>query len=355
MSSGRKTVTVFYVIILGLLLAILDLCAGWPRWTWPVLVVLLVLLPLLDLRLTARRQTSAPPPEMLPYLPLEPVERRELRLSRVAVPSGATDYDFVLTATVRWYPVEGPADAPLVNPGGLAAEAVLERACKITSQREPGRYSLVQHELNGVLGTMELDASHRLWAMAESVVLNLAERDQERLDKLAAVRKDEQVWEHERRWEQSKRTYLGEDVLKDPGSTVVWWLARNDEQVERTVNDLGLLAQLSSAANNQDVPERFQHIVPFPVPAPVPALVDGEGPAGTASGEPVSGDHLDAFLRSAGFPPEDPRRPLLVRQMAEHVAEHGSADVAEELLQRFDAPPVPGPDVTETPEAEPEY
>jgi hypothetical protein len=339
MSSGRKTVTVFYVIITGLLLAILDLCAHWPRWTWAVLVVPLVLIPILDVKLTARRRTAAPLPEMAPYLPLEPMERRELRVSKVAVPSGATDYDFLLTATVRWHPVEGPADAPLVNPGGLAAEAVLERACKITSQREPGRVSLVQHELNGALGTMELDASQRLWAMAEAVLLTLADHDQQRLDKLAAVRKDEQVWEHERRWEISKRSYLGEDVLKDPGSTVVWWLARNNEHVERTVNDLGLLAQLSSAANNQDVPERFQHLVPFPAPDPRPD--DEYGSMGSPEPPPTAADLLDAFLQSAGFPADDPRRPLLIRQMTDHVAEHGNTDLAEELFQQFDASPPP--------------
>ena len=347
MSSGRKTVTVFYLIIIGLLLAILDLCAHWPRWTWPVLAAALVLLPIADMKLTARRRTTAPPPEMAPYLPLEPVERRELRVSKVALPSGATDYDFLLTATVRWHPAEGPADTPLLNPGGLAAEAVLARACKITAQREPGRASLVQHELNGALGTMELDSSQRLWAMAESVTVTLAEHDQQRLDKLAAVRKDEQVWEHERRWEISKRTYLGEDVLKDPGSTVVWWLAKNNEHVERTVNDLGLLAQLSSAANNQDVPQRFEHLVPFPIPAPQPD--NSQGPTNTPGHTPTASDHLDAFLQSAGFPPGDPRRPLLARQMTDHVAEHGSTDIAEELLQRFDASPPPESDAPQTP------
>ena len=338
MSSGRKTVTAFYVIITGLLLAILDLCAHWPRWTWPLLIVLVALLPVLDVKLTARRRTPAPPADMLPYLPLEPVERRELRVSKVVVPSATADYDFLLTATVRWRPVQG-SDSPLLNPGGLAAEAILDRACKVTSQREPGRASRVQHELNGVLGSMEMDNSQQLWVMAESVTLTLADPDQQRLDKLAAVRKDEQVWEHERRWEISKRTYLGEDVLKDPGSTVVWWLTKNNEHVERTVNDLGLLAQLSSAANNQEVPQRFQHIVPFPPPPQDdPQQPEAPEPA------PAPADHLDTFLEAAGFPPGDPRRPLLARQMTDHIAEHGNAELADELLERFDPSPDPDQD-----------
>jgi hypothetical protein len=56
------------------------------------------------------------------------------------------------------------------------------------------------------------------------------------------------IWEHQRKYEQNKRAYLGRDVLKDPGSAVVWWLARNDDHVEKTVQAIGLLAQLSSAA-----------------------------------------------------------------------------------------------------------
>jgi hypothetical protein len=34
---------------------------------------------------------------------------------------------------------------------------------------------------------------------------------------------------------------------------VVWWLAKNDEHVEKTVADLALLAQLTSAANDTDI------------------------------------------------------------------------------------------------------
>ncbi len=346
MSSGRTTMTVFLTSIAGLLLAILDLCAGWPQWTWPVLGLICVLAPVLEVKAASRRRPGGLPPELVPYLPLAPVERRELRLTEVALPSGVDDYDFLFSATVRWCPADGQADMPLVNPGGLAADAILERARRITEQRVPGRSSLVQHELNGELGTMELDLSQRVQAMAEAVTLTLTPHDQERLDKLAAVRKDEKVWEHERRWEQSKRAYLGDDVLKDAGSTVVWWLTRNDDHVEKTVKDLGLLAQLSSAANNQDVPERFRHLVPFPVPAPTPNMESGYAATNRLERELSAEDCFDAFLRSAGFPDNDPRRALFVRQVADAAAWHGNGDIAEKLRQRFDTPASPEPDDT---------
>lgn len=113
---------------------------------------------------------------------------------------------------------------------------------------------------------MAENSTGRVQAMALDITLSLSEPDQERLDKLAAVRKDEDVWEHERKYEQSRRAYLGEDVLKDTGSAVVWWLHRNEDSIDTTVKDIGLLAQLTSAANDEDISERLQHLIPHAVP-----------------------------------------------------------------------------------------
>ncbi|WP_326602226.1 hypothetical protein [Streptomyces sp. NBC_01800] len=77
-----------------------------------------------------------------------------------------------------------------------------------------------------------MTARRHLQAMTEDVRPTLHQHDQERLDGLAGVRKDQAVWEHQRKHEQSTHKYLGEDVLKDTGSAVVWWLAKNDEQVD---------------------------------------------------------------------------------------------------------------------------
>src|SRR5690606_13970414 len=69
-----------------------------------------------------------------------------------------------------------------------------------------------------------------------------------------------------RKYECDRREYLGKDVLKDTGSAVVWWLAKHDDQVKQAVDEIGPLAQLSSAANDRDVPERYRHMVPYPPP-----------------------------------------------------------------------------------------
>ncbi|WP_063795976.1 hypothetical protein [Peterkaempfera griseoplana] len=345
MSAARSTATVFLTLIGELALALLALVMHWAVWIWMPLTLLLLLVCLLTL-VAGRRRTNPVPDEMLPHLPVAPVERREQRLTQVALPSAWPDYDFLFSATVRWCPTGSSVDEPVINPAGLAVEAVLARAREITEQRPPVRASLVQHELNGVLGRMRPDSTGFLQAMAETVTLVLSDHDQERLDKLAAVRKDKAVWEHERKYEQDRREYLGDDVLKDTGSAVVWWLSKNDDHVEKTVKDIGLLAQLSSAAQNEEVPEQFRHLVPQPA-YPQPLWATGLSGNGHRSTEPQQSDErsaadcFDAFLLTMGLPKDDPQRSLLTRQIAEVITRNGRSDIAEELTRRFDAPCVP--------------
>ena len=352
MTSGRKTVTAFLTLICGLLLAVVDLYARWPTWTWPALVALVVGIPVLSVAVAGRRLNPVPV-DLIPHLPMAPVERLDQRVTQVALPSLWEDYDFRFTATVRWCPSGDAAEEPIINPAGLAVDAILARARGITEKREPVRASLVQHELNGALGRMQRDDTGYLHVMAECVTLTLSDQDQERLDKLAAVRKDKAVWEHERKYEQSRREYLGEDVLKDTGSAVVWWLAKNDDHVEKTVNDIGLLTQLSSAAQNEDVPPRFRHLVPTALTAhstvEAPPLQSPETADGFQSRPASAADHFAAFLEAEGITDDDPGRPLLAGRVAEAVAAYGRPETAEELRLRFDTPE---PSTGEDPNAE---
>ncbi|GAA2453896.1 hypothetical protein [Streptomyces macrosporus] len=359
MTSGAKTVTVFLTVICGLLLTVVGVSARWPVWAWAALAVLLVALPVSVVKAATRRGGPVPV-EMIPHITEAPVERREERVTGVALPSLWEDYDFLFSATVRWCPTGAPSEEPVLNPAGLAVDAILDRARDITEKREPGRASLVQHELNGALGRMRPDATGSLHVMAESVTLVLPEHDRERLERLAAVRKDKAVWEHQRKHEQSKREYLGEDVLKDTGSAVVWWLAKNDEQVDKTVRDIGLLAQLASAANDTDVPERLRHLVPQPPRETTGAEASHLGDFASAAPSQDPGastaDRYDAFLRAMGLPEEDARRYLVTRHVAEAVKAQGLYETAEELLRRFDAPEGPeasAPDDSDLPDPPP--
>ncbi|WP_433375814.1 hypothetical protein [Streptosporangium sp. CA-115845] len=332
MGSGHRTVTVYFVAFAGLILVGLILFAPLPPWTWVVVAVVAGIVVVLAMRVTGRVTDSSPSVETT-YLPPPPIEPREQRVVGVALPSLEEDYDFLFSATVRWSPDGRTVDEPVANLGGLAVDTILERAMNVTKNRLPGRASLVQHELNGALSRMQSDADGCVRAMAESVTLTLSDHDRQRLGKLAEVRKDKAVWEHERKYEQSKREYLGEDVLKDPGSTVVWWLARNDDRVEKVVQDLGILAQLSSAANNEDIPECFRYLLP----SPSQPVDDEPSTPDPGHGSPVV-DHFEAFLKATDFPDGDPQRALFTRQVADCLVKHGRQDAADDLVRRFDAP-----------------
>lgn len=344
MSYGHNTVTVFFAIIGGLLLIGLILFAPWLLWASLILVLAVVAAVLLLVRAISRRSTPPLEPSFT-YAPVPTVERRTEPVTDVLLPSIREDYYFLFSATVRWSAMRAVMDKSEINMAALALDAIVKRARDITDQRDPDHISLVQHELARSLGTMETDATGLLEAMAESVRLDLPNEDRQRLARLAAVRKERAVWEHERKYEQSKREYLGGDVLKDPGSAVVWWLAKNDDHVAKTVEDIGLLAQLSSAANNMDVPETFQRFASEPVPAYAPDPHDpnlnGSGTSASPAGEPSATDHFDAFLQALGFGEGHPERGLLARRAANVVAKHGRQDVFDEMVRRFDTPDDP--------------
>jgi hypothetical protein len=189
----------------------------------------------------------------------------------------------------------------------------------------------------------KVDSFRSVRAMADSVRLVLPASDQERLEKLAAVRKDEIVWEHERRYEQSRRRYLSGDVLKDAGRAVVWWLNRNNDEVEKDVRDIGLLVQLCSAANNTAVPAEFYHLAADsgtddPAdPVNVSSTGRNDWDATTTSGPRPAADHFSDFLAGTSFP-DGPRRALFAQQVAMAAAANGRPDIAADLVRGFDPP-----------------
>ncbi|KPI00563.1 hypothetical protein OK074_5810 [Actinobacteria bacterium OK074] len=333
--------TLFVTVILGLILVILGLSAGWPLWAWPTTAAILLVVATVTHRILAPELPPIPR-ELLPHpdLPLPEPQRQEQRVGHVALPSSVADYDFSFSATVRWLLLDAPHDAPYVNPAGLAVDAVIQRARAVTAGQPPHRSAFAQHQLDGALATMRADATGRVMAMAQDVVLNLPEPDRERLVKLSNVRKDEDVWEHERNYERSKRTYLGEDVLKDTGSAVVWWLSRNEEEVEAAVDRIALFARLSAAANNTDIAPEFEHLV-YASDAPEPGrqqpydtddAVSWNG-ASTAHGANGAEPGLSAADVLAWFDiaPDDPDADLITERLINVVQVHGRTAVADRL------------------------
>jgi hypothetical protein len=326
MSSGQKTVSVFLMLISSMLVLILGLYLSWPLWVWPVAVALLGASWAGATVAASRANRGKLFPDTVTAPPVPEVERRELSVHDVALPSSLEDYDFLLSATIRWCPEKPYAQETGTHHGGLAVEAILARARRITATCDPFRSSLVQHDLSGALAEMHHDRSGHIRAMALNVVLRLSEADQSRLDRLAAIRKDEELWEHERKWEKNRRAYLSDDVLRDTGRAVVWWLAKNDDQLEKTVDDIGLLAQLTSAANNEQVAEPFRHLVPNAFPK-MPAAETARGPA----------DLFTDFMRGLGFRPGADDCMMVADQVAMAIKDKDE-EAAEEIRRRF-APP----------------
>ncbi|KWT63593.1 hypothetical protein ADL21_01865 [Streptomyces albus subsp. albus] len=364
MSSGHKTATVFLTVISALLLVIAGLSLQWPVWAWPASAAALVTGSAAAFWSDSRRRPAGPweyPAH--PDLPVPPVERWERTVAGVALPSSVPDYDFLFSATIRWRPLNAAVDAPRVNAGGLAVDAVLARARAVTARQNPHHSTLAQHQLDRALGTMEPDVTDRVEAMAENVTLQLSDADRERLTKLSTVRKDEDVWEHERNYERSKRAYLGTEVLKDTGSAVVWWMAKHDDRVEKTVDLIGPLAQLSSAANNQEVPELFRHLIsrpdasggsPFTLRgetmnggtasrgAEFPSFIGPDGqPFQSGEREPEKPDVptvLESFMDDAGLARDEHVRALCARRIADCLAAEGCEEAASAIRRRFDSP-----------------
>lgn len=342
MSSGHRTLTVFLTVICLLVLTIAGLATDWPRWYWPALGATALTGAVAAARAGAARGDRILPEATLePDLPIPPPPRQEHRVTNVALPSAMPDYDFLFSATVRWIPQE--CGTPHFDPCGLAVHAVLLRAREFAARQSPRSPAMAQHQLNGVLSVMEPDASGRVLAMAKDVGLVLSDSDRERLSKLSDVRKDEDVWEHERNYERNKRMYLSDDVLKDPGSAVVWWLARNGEQVEGTVERIGLLAQLSAAANNSEVAPPFRDLLeareqePVTEEAPQPEHAPGPEEAVVPPEEWVA----EQMMRWLGFNSDDPEMVHLAARVAEGVRATGRKDEADKFLRVFAAPEPP--------------
>jgi hypothetical protein len=338
-SKSHRVVLASYVIVCTLLIGLIAF-VPWVTWVRFALAMVLAVTGVILAFALRWPGTPMQPDTIVAYPAALPSEHNQESVTGVLLPSRCDDYYFLFSATVLWSRLPVLTNGSLINMGALAVDAVLKRACEVTKQRDPSHASLVQHELAGILAEMRKDAAGRLQAMAESVQLAVPDHDQQRLDKLAAVRKEEAIWQHERKYEQSRREYLGEDVLKDPGSAVVWWLAKNDDQVEKTVQDIGLLAQLSSAARNAEIPAVFHQLVAgFPsgyAPrSPSPDL-DGSSDLEPDETGGTAADYFDAFLHAMDMTDGNPERILFARQVADLAATHGRQEVADEIMNRFD-------------------
>ncbi|WP_437084234.1 hypothetical protein [Streptomyces sp. enrichment culture] len=196
------------------------------------------------------------------------------------------------------------------------------------------------------------DRNNRVMALATDVALTLAPADRERLRKLNDLRKDEELWECERQHERNKRRYLGDDVLKSAGSAVVWWLARHENEIEEAVHMIGPLARIAAAANNEEVPELFRHLLVPPLGRRTEATVGGplwdeSGPGSelyNREEEVGVSDRLRLLLTAAGLKPDMDGYTVFVHRVMRFLQAEGLDEAAAEIRRAFDLPTDEGPE-----------
>lgn len=359
----HRVSSLLFVAVCSLAPAVLGSLLHWSALLWGFLsavtasgsLLLVMAAPLGDRAPAEQYEPGEPEP------PAAPVEQpyQETRVVDAALPSATDGYDFLFSATVWWRPVLDHAALSDGASPALAESSVVSRALEVVRHEEPGRASFARYLLEGELCVPLPDRSGRVQAMAADVTLALAPADRERLRKLSDLRKDGEVWEYEREHERSKRRYIGDDVLKSAGSAVVWWLARHENEIEKAVEMIGPLAQISAAANDAEVPELFRHLLVPPVDARSGATVggplwDGDGQGGgmfDREEEVGVSDRLLLLLEATGLKPDTDEYTVLVHRVILSLEMTGLHEAAEEIRRTV----LPTPDETgaEWPEEEP--
>ncbi|MEU2026244.1 hypothetical protein ABZ565_29435 [Streptomyces sp. NPDC016469] len=264
-------------------------------------------------------------------------------MSEAPLPSARDGYDFLFSATVWWRAAPGHADWSGSASPALAVSAVVNRASAVVRHEDPARASFARYLLEGELGIPFTDRSGRVESMVADVTLTLAPADRDRLRKLSDLRKDEEIWEHERQHERSKRRYLGEDVLKSTGSAVVWWLARHEEEIEKAVDMIGPLAQVAAAAKDEEVPDLFRHLLVPPMGVRTEATVGGpqwensvhENGMPDREEEVGIAERLRLLLGAVGLKPDMDAYTVTAHRVMVTLEAEGLDEAAEEIRREF--------------------
>ncbi|MDA5140855.1 hypothetical protein PEM37_04995 [Streptomyces sp. AD681] len=331
----------------GLAPAVFGNLLQWSAWLWGFMSMVTVSGSLMMVMtvFSADRETAGPHDAGEPKPPAAPAEPpyQETRVIDAALPSATDGYDFLFSATVWWQPLPDHAtDRSDEAFPALAASSIVGRAVRVLHQEEPDRASFARYLLEGELAVAHPDRSGRVTALAADVTLTLAHADRERLRKLKDLRKDEEIWEYERQRERNMRHYLGDDVLKSAGSAVVWWLARHEDEIEKAVAMIGPLAQIAAAANDEEVPELFRHLLIPPVGARSEPTAGGPSWSGGSDrgGETLDfeeevgvSDRLRLMLATLGLKAEMDEYTVFVHRVVRSLEAAGLDEAAEEIRQ----------------------
>jgi hypothetical protein len=265
--TDKTRSAVLAAVVTTIIVLALSLLLTGPVWLWAAIMIVANAVAVLlsmqilhrreqaELRALMKQQAEAKRPEAEEKAePEQQPTHVQYPVSAIPLPSAEMDYRLLFSATICWRQTSKTAGVPHASPADLAVNWILSRARELTVLEKPDDYQFVQHRLAVSLGTALAEPYGQVVAWAVDVSLTVSEEDARRLSRLAELRKHERMWEQERRMEVSMRRYLSEDVLKDTGSAVVWWLARHTDEIQESVQMIGALAQLTAAANSKEVP-----------------------------------------------------------------------------------------------------
>lgn len=123
---------------------------------------------------------------------------RGVRTRRIDLPSAMDDYAFGFSALVHWRWAHR-VDLSLRNPAGPAVRSVVLRARELLRDTHPEDRAVAESELESAFAVEEPVAGGTIQVWAENVRLELEDEDEERLGRMAHLRKDRALWaaEHE--------------------------------------------------------------------------------------------------------------------------------------------------------------
>jgi hypothetical protein len=123
---------------------------------------------------------------------------RGVRTRRTELPSAVEDYSFEFSALVHWRWAHR-VDLGLRNPAGPAVHSIVLRAREYLRDVHPAERAVAESELESVFAVEDPVSGGVIQVWAESVRLELADDDDERLQRMAHLRKDRALWaaEHE--------------------------------------------------------------------------------------------------------------------------------------------------------------